>query len=198
MVFHPVVQEVARALQARRQPPPPVVPALDKEVLRRFGNVVLRHPSRRSIAEQVLVLAMRLDVLGFYRPRDQLLLLAGCGLSAAEITDSLERRRAGEAGAHQLMQKARSTSATPLERLRAEGSDGTSTGVGLRSRQRALQRARQERQARADRVTQERQARAERPAKTAQPHADRPTQVSRRGRPKPSGPSGPAGSGRPG
>lgn len=143
MVFHPAAQEVARALNARREPPPPVVPPLARDQLRRFANGIFRHPARRDIAEDLLIIAIRLDVLGFFEARDQLLVLAGCGLSAAEIADSLERRRAGEMGARELIEKARSTTATPMERALSQGT--SATGVGLRSRQRALQRARKDR-----------------------------------------------------
>jgi hypothetical protein len=133
MGFHPVTQEIARALNARRSPPPPFVPALAKEQLRRFANVVFQNPARREIAEGLLVLAIRLDVLGFGGPRDQLLVLAGCGLSAVEITDALVRRHAAESGAHRLMEKARSTTATPMEQALSRGRGTSSRGVGVRS-----------------------------------------------------------------
>jgi len=133
MGFYPLTQEIARALHARRSPPPPVVPTLEKEHLKQFANLVFRNPARREIAEGLLVLAIRLDVLGFGGPRDQMLLLAGCGLSAAAITDALERRHAVQAGAHQLMEKARSTKATPLERAISGVSGVPPRGTGVRS-----------------------------------------------------------------
>lgn len=145
MVFHPVAQVIVKALQARRDPPPPQVPTLPDHVLRRHGNEILHHPARREIAESLLVIAMRLDVLGFYAPRDQLLWLAGCGLAASQISDVLQRRNATQSGAHELMAKARSTPATPLEKMLKQGSVTTSSEVSIIARQRALQRQRGER-----------------------------------------------------
>jgi hypothetical protein len=140
MAFHPIAQEIARALNARRAPPPPFVPALVTEQLKRFANVIFQNPGRREIAEGLLVLAIRLDVLGFGGPRDQLLLLAGCGLSAAEIENTLEVRHADEAGAHRLMDLARSTAATQMEKVLSSGRDLPSKGVGVRSGPSPLQR----------------------------------------------------------
>jgi hypothetical protein len=199
-VFHPVVQAVARSLRARRDPPPPVVNAMKIDVVRRFAYVVLEHPARREIAESLLVLAIRLDVLGFTKPRDQLLLLVGCGLSAAEITDSLQRHRASEAGAYMLMEKARSTSATPIERLIAEGTDPTATGVGLRSRQsrernrERIQRAKALRKERTAATAGETQSEVTSPGRRVTP-ADSSETISAR-KPRPLG--GPRGPGRDG
>jgi len=210
MSFHPVAQEVTRALKARRRPPPPVVPTMHIDLVRRFAHKVLRHPSRRDIAEGLLVIAMRLDVLGFYKPRDQLLFLAGCGLSAGEITDSLERKGAARAGAHQLMEKARSISATQMERMLAEKSKSISSGVGLRSRQR-LQRSSAQgsnssrtrtsassaptESARTPAATRGRRGNAESAGPPGRREGSNVPRPSRRGPRKPSGPSGRGGSG---
>lgn len=133
MGFHPLTQEIARALNARRSPPPPVVPTMDKEHLKQLAHLVYRNPARREVAEGLLVLAIRLDVLGFGGPRDQMLLLAGCGLSAAAITDALEKRHAVQSGAQKLMEKARSTTATPMERAISGASGVAPRGTGVRA-----------------------------------------------------------------
>ena len=203
-MFHPVVQEVARALGARRDPPPPFVPPMKIEVVRRYAYMVLEHPTRREIAESLLVIAMRLDVLGFTKPRNQVLLLVGCGMSAAEITDSLERRRAGESGAQALMEKARSTSATSIERILAQGgaTRGLAGGVSMREQHKTKLQSRREQ------LLKAKQARLAGKGAKAEAGGEEATQVSGAARPRrqedgasrpddrtPPGPSGTKGRG---
>lgn len=134
-MFHPVTQSVARALGARARPPPPQVPPLSKDKLEQFARVVATHPARAEIAHGLLVLALRLNTLGFKRPRNQLLLLCGFGLTEAEIRDQIEAMDTEESQARMLVEKTKSSVTSPLaDALRRKAGTGVSGQVcGARS-----------------------------------------------------------------
>ena len=133
-MFHPVTQTVARALGARATPPPPQVEPLSKVKLKEFAKVIATHRARAEIAHGLLVLAIRLSSLGFSKPRNQLLLLCGFGLSESEIRDKIESMGTEESQARMLLEKTKSSVTNPLgDALRQKAGVGVS-GAGLRGR----------------------------------------------------------------